>query len=67
MDAVDRKDILFLDQVNRVSNQTKDLLIKMLTKDPSRRINWKELFEKELSETESILFFFINEIRSTEN
>jgi hypothetical protein len=60
MDAVERKDIFFLDHVNMVSNQTKDLLNRMLTKDPSKRVTWKELFDKELTETESISLNFLH-------
>lgn len=52
--AVEEREISFLDNVNVVSSTTKDLLLKMLTKDPSKRINWKDLFERELTYAESI-------------
>lgn len=32
----------------------------MLTKDPAKRINWKELFEKELAGIECNLYFGTN-------
>ncbi|CAD8061051.1 unnamed protein product [Paramecium primaurelia] len=50
--AVEEREIQFLDNVNVVSQQTKDLLQKLLTKDPNKRINWKELFERELTYAE---------------
>lgn len=49
LDAVEKRDIKFLDNVNQISASTKELLLKMLTKDPVKRINWKELFDKELT------------------
>lgn len=49
MDAVDKKEIIFLDNINAVSNNTKELMLRMLTKDATKRISWKELFEKELT------------------
>lgn len=52
--AVEEREISFLDNVNVVSSTTKDLLLKMLTKDPMKRINWKDLFERELTYAESI-------------
>lgn len=51
--AVEEREISFLDNVNVVSQTTKDLLLKMLTKDQNKRISWKELFERELTYTES--------------
>jgi serine/threonine-protein kinase ULK/ATG1 len=59
--AVEEREISFLDNVNVVSSTTKDLLLKMLTKDPSKRINWKDLFERELTYAESKSY---NEIRN---
>jgi serine/threonine protein kinase len=50
MSAVEQREIKFLDHVNNVTSQTKELLLQMLTKDPKKRINWKELFEKELKD-----------------
>ena len=50
--AVEEREISFLDNVNVVSSTTKDLLLKMLTKDPMKRINWKDLFERELTYAE---------------
>ena len=37
----------------------------MLTKDPKKRINWKELFEKELAgiECNRILYLFLEMIK----
>lgn len=52
--AVEEREIKFLDNVNVVSQQTKDLLLRMLTKDPQKRIGWKELFERELSYADRI-------------
>lgn len=49
MDAVEKRDIIFLDNVNVVSNTTKELMMKMLTKDATKRISWKELFDRELT------------------
>lgn len=52
--AVEEREISFLDNVNVVSQTTKDLLLKMLTKDYNKRINWKDLFERELTYAERI-------------
>lgn len=49
MDAVEKREIKYLDNVNMISQQTKDLMNKMLVKDPQKRISWKELFERELN------------------
>ncbi|KAM3133531.1 hypothetical protein pb186bvf_014373 [Paramecium bursaria] len=54
MSAVEEKEVQFLDNTNYVSQQTKDLLLRMLTKDPVKRINWKDLFERELTYAERL-------------
>jgi serine/threonine protein kinase len=59
MSAVEEKDIIFLDHLNNVSKATKDLLLRMLTKDPQKRITWKELFEKELVGIDCFWLFLI--------
>lgn len=46
MMAVEEREIQFLDNVNVVTQQTKEFLLKMLTKDPVKRISWRELFER---------------------
>ncbi|CAD8042951.1 unnamed protein product [Paramecium primaurelia] len=49
---LEEREIQFLDNVNVVSQTTKNLLLRMLTKDQNKRINWKVLFERELTQTE---------------
>ncbi|CAD8135760.1 unnamed protein product [Paramecium pentaurelia] len=49
---VEEREIQFLDNVNVVSQTTKNLLLRILTKDQNKRINWKELFERELTQPE---------------
>ena len=63
---VEEREIQFLDNVNVVSQTTKDLLLKMLTKDQNKRISWKELFERELTYTESNALFNYLGIKNTE-
>ena len=55
-----------MDNVNVVSSATKDLLLKMLTKDYNKRINWKDLFERELTYAESNHRFYSLGIKNTE-
>ena len=50
--AINEDQIQFHEQTNPISNNTKELLLRMLTKDPNQRISWKELFERELNNSD---------------
>ena len=45
---VSGKNLKFHDNINNVSEYTKDLLRRILEKDPQQRLTWEEFFEHEL-------------------